>query len=155
MFINRVGCSENEKNELTAYLSMTPVSWLNRIIESGASVEKATIESLQHIGSLQTIFECLGGIKCQDQIGTKRFLVSQVFDALQSPSCTDKSMLDTILLYKQLKSQGCLEIKITIFECSEGVIVFDGNKRAVACLQQANEKNQETVLPVYIVTQPP
>jgi hypothetical protein len=117
------------------------------------SVEKADVQSLAEIGSLETIFECLGGIKCHDLHGTKRFRVDQVLAALQHPSCTDRAMLASITQYKILYGQGKLNILITLFDCAEGIIVCDGNKRMVACLEHTKEQGiGSLVLPVFIVS---
>jgi hypothetical protein len=153
MFSKRVTCTTAERSHLKAYLSPTPVRWLCPIIAAGKSVEKADVQSLAEIGSLETIFECLGGIKCQDLHGTKRFRVDQVLAALQHPSCTDKVMLRSIAHYKDLYGQGKLDILITLFDCAEGIIVCDGNKRMVACLEHTKEQGiGSLVLSVFIVS---
>jgi hypothetical protein len=153
MFSNRVACTTAERSHLKAYLSPTPVSWLCPLIDAGKFVEKADVQSLAEIGSLETIFECLGGIKYHDLHGTKRFRVDQVLAALQHPSCTDKAMLASITHYKNLYGQGKLDILITLFDCAEGIIVCDGNKRMVACVEHTKEQRiGSLVLPVFIVS---
>jgi len=64
-------------------------------------------------------------------------------------------MLASITHYKDLHAQGKLDILITLFDCAEGIIVCDGNKRIVACLEQVKEAGTGSlVLPVHIVSQP-
>jgi hypothetical protein len=155
MFSNRVACTPAERSHLKAYLLPSPVRWLCPIIDAGASVEKADVQSLAEIGSLETIFECLGGIKCQDLHETKRFRVDQVLAALQHPSCTDKAMLASVTRYKDLYQQGKLDILITLFDCADGLIVCDGNKRMVACHEHTKKQRiSSLVLPVFIVSAP-
>jgi hypothetical protein len=112
------------------------------------------VESAVTVGDLETIFECLGGIRSQESVGRRRFLIKQVLDALRNPACTDARMLQTISDYQQRLGQKSLELKITLFECKDGIIVCDGNKRTVAALEQSKAENRELVLPVYVVTDP-
>jgi hypothetical protein len=151
---NRIKCEAPEIADLRAYLSSTPVSWLCGLIDAGACVCKASVQSAATIGDLETIFDCLGGIRSHESVGRRRFLVKQVMDGLRNPACTDSMMLQTITDYQQRLVQNSLEVKITLFECAEGIIVCDGNKRTVAALEQSKVGNMELVLPVYIVTDP-
>jgi hypothetical protein len=154
LFTNRINCEASEIADLRTYLSSTPVSWLCGVIKAGGGVSKATVRSVATIGDLETIFDCLGGIKSQELLGIRRFLVKQVMDTLRHPACTDARMLQTITGYQQRLGQNNIEIKITLFECVEGIIVCDGNKRTIAALERAKAENTELVLPVYVVTDP-
>ncbi len=154
LFTNRIRCEAPEIGDLRTYLRSTPVPWLCDFIDAGASVCKAELQSIAKVGDLETIFDCLGGIKSQESLGKRRFLVKHVMDTLRNPACTDAKMLQTITNYQQRLAENSIEIKITLFECVDGIILCDGNKRTVAILERAKAEQKELVLPVYIVSNP-
>jgi hypothetical protein len=154
LYTNRTKCKASEIGDLRSYLLSTPVPWLCELIDAGACVYKAEVHSAAQIGDLETIFGCLGGIKSQESLGKRRFLVKHVMDTLRNPACTDAKMLQTIIDYQQRLGESSFEIKITLLECADGIILCDGNKRTVAILERAKAEKKELVLPVYIVSDP-
>jgi len=151
--INRKSCSLTEINALKTYLSQTPVSCMVERINRGAEVSKGEVTPISEIGGLRTIWSDLGTIRSIDEHGSDKFLVSQVAKALSKPSCTDRRTLEEIRQYIQLLDSGRLELKITLVEDKNGLLICDGNKRAVACYEWGlREDLQRFMLPVYVVT---
>jgi len=94
----------------------------------------------------------LGGILSINECGSEKFLVRQVMAVLSKPHCTDRETLDKIRKYVQLFANCRLEVKVTLLEDKNGVTIYDGNKRAVACFEYGLEKGKSYLsLPVYII----
>ncbi|MBI3413012.1 MAG: hypothetical protein HY051_02960 [Candidatus Aenigmarchaeota archaeon] len=109
-------CGPVERDALIEYLMATPVRWAADLIRGGAQLSKGEVNSREFLGSLETIFENLGGRHPRGVDGRKRFLVREVLPALQDPQCTDKASLERLLLYMKLDAANTLEIKITIVQ---------------------------------------
>lgn len=142
-----------EIETLKIYLSQTPVSWIVELMKRGAEVLKGEVTPISEIGKLRTMWSELGTIRSIDEHGSDKFLVSQVMQALSKPACTDRRTPDEIRQYIELLDSGQLEVKITLLEDKSGLLICDGDKRAVACYEWGLKKGLEQLtLPVYVVT---
>ena len=154
-FINRTPCSPDEIARLREYLSKSKnVPWMALEVDRALSVEKAEVTPLDEVGSLATIWKELGGHKTAHG-GV--WLVKEAFEVLQRPNCTDECSLETIRCYiERLASGEQLDLVLTILVVgSDRPLIVDGNKRTVACYQNALAKGiSNYTLPVYVVTVP-
>ena len=147
-------CSSNEVSVLKQYLSGTPVFKLIEFVKAGALVTKGNMLSVSEIGKLKTIWENLGEIHSKEEYNSDKYLVSQVISILSDVRCKNNSRtLEIINEYKSLLIKDKLELKITLLNKENDVIICDGNKRVVACYQYCleNQLNKFT-LPVYIIS---
>ena len=155
-FTNRTPCSPAEIAFLRKRLSTSNVwGWMPSELDNALSVEKAEVTPLDEVGSLATFWEDLGGHKTAH--GGK-WPVKEAFGVLER--CKDEDSLKTIKeihRYISRLASGkhlCLILTMLV-RGSDRPYMVDGNKRTVACYQNALAKGiSNYTLPVYVVTVP-
>ncbi len=150
---NRTNCSLAEIDCLRTYLSQTPVHRLVKVIDKGARVSRGEIKPLSQIGRLRTMWGELDGIYRNGKDDSEKFLVKEIMPALRDPQCHDAQRLCLIEGFKRrLLTNNKLELKITLFEEEDNIIMCDGNSRTVAYFEYGLETRQSNLsLPVYII----
>jgi len=151
---NRTPCTNEEITELQHYLKGTPVFNLTNYFEKNHTlVYKGVIESNIDLGKTKTIWSNLGGVLSKSEYSSDKFLVKQVCSTLKNPNCKDKGTLVKIKEYTQLLVNKKLEMKVTLLETNNQLIICDGNKRAVAWFEYFLKcKSTNIRLPVFIIS---
>jgi hypothetical protein len=150
----RESCSLEERGSHIKYLTKTPVYDFLKPHFKNCVISTGKIESCNNVGKTKTIWHDLGGILSEREYGTSTFLVEQVIPVLKKPQCNDKNEnLKKIKEYIQFIPDPNFEIKITLLENNNQILICDGNKRAVAWYEHFSKCGINNVnLPVYIIT---
>jgi len=153
--INRIDCAPDEISRLKEYLQKTQVNWVVKCIDNGARVSKGEIQGLSALGNLKTFWSDLGDVSSIKEHGSEKFSVNQVMDALSKPQNMDnanaKKALSKINEYSRRLASGQLELIITLIETNNGLMIIDGNSRAVTYFEHYKEIEESGCLPVFII----
>jgi hypothetical protein len=157
----RVPCSEQEKQDLLAYLrANSHVRLPIQLLEEGWRLEKGKVKGPGNISQLQTCFTNLGNTYSQKLHGTEFFSVAQALSVFRNPG-EDKHPdipqdFKKILRYRDKFARPDSSPMVTIVEIPVGVLLTDGDKTAIAGYLYAEEVGQaDFTLPVYYISPPP
>jgi hypothetical protein len=154
MFKNLCKCSPEETRRHITYLSSTPVSRIAELLRSRRCVlKKGVVSSLQYLGSLKTEFGQIGPLVPAQQIGERKFLVSEIVPILRANrDVPDGGLLESIEAVMGKVARNEVEFNITILLLNGEIIVKDGNKRTIAYYENRKNLNQTEIhYEVYVV----
>ena len=127
-------CSDRERSFLIEYLKRTPVAGISDDLALWKlTVRKAHVEGRGNVGALRTIFGNLGQVFAAVTLGHEKFLVGEVRYTLARSDSPDPVARRTIESLIDAERQGLLHDRtLTAMEMADGLMLVDGNKRAVA-----------------------
>lgn len=130
---------------------------LLRMIAQRVPLTRAVVTGRDRISALSSFFRSLSGVTrhdgCQFTLGE----TLNVWRTAASGGDRDaQRRLDKVKAYGTLSKSPTSNPMVTILECSDGLVVVDGNHTAIAALTAGIDLRDDAVLtlPVYILTLP-
>lgn len=149
-------CSIATAIYLIAYLETTSVKQLAGMLRTSAlSAWHAEIRGREMLGNASSIFGNLGGLNAKALLQRPKFLVRDVSPILHRPDCEaepDRKVLDELI--GAARGGTLHDRRITFALTSVGPMIVDGNKRAVAIYETA-QQGAAFILPVYVLEPKP
>ncbi len=141
--------TDDEITQLIEHLEATPVQSGVEKINGGARVHVATVNAAT-IGGWQTIFGDLGGVKPVD---SQRFAVRDVLRIIETTENADciKMRIKIQDITSLLTTNKLNDKRIVLFKGSADCYICDGNHRAVAAFQVADDNQIKIMFTVYII----
>ncbi len=144
-----VVCSPEERHWLSVYLkNSNALNFARRILEGNVSVHKGFIRSLYDLSSLHSAF----GKQDWGMDEPGKFLISEVYPLMVSPSCPDVSFLAKVQEYMGKIKSNQMEFVITILKRGRHLMVVDGNKRTIAYFEIIKQVENKIInYPVFLL----
>lgn len=145
-------CTQEELEAQIRYLEQTPVRGLAALLRAGTcDLSAGHVRSVASIGGLKTEFGELGPLRPPSREGARKFLVSEVWPALEATPGADDAMHTAIARFMRKDEYGDVDYNITLVLFDGEVIVKDGNKRTIAFYERRRTFAGSIEFPVFVV----